>query len=80
MFPHMSVMVQIRNMPDGLHRTLKSRAALAGLSLSDYLLSELAATAELPTHEELWLRLAGRERVELPVSAADLVREARESR
>ena len=36
----MGRMVQIRNVPEGLHRQLKSRAALAGMSLSDYLLSE----------------------------------------
>jgi plasmid stability protein len=38
---HMTVMMQIRNVADALHRRLKSRAALAGMSLSDYLLSEL---------------------------------------
>jgi len=41
----MSVMVQIRNMPDDLHRRLKSRAALAGMSLSEYLLRELRHVA-----------------------------------
>ena len=38
---HMSKMIQIRNVPDDLHRRLKSRAALAGMSLSDYLLNEI---------------------------------------
>ena len=42
-------MIQIRNVPDPLHRKLKSRAALAGMSLSDYLLREIRAVAERPT-------------------------------
>jgi len=50
-------MIQIRNVPDELHRQLKSRAALAGLSLSDYLLNEVRAAAERPTIEELRVRL-----------------------
>jgi len=41
----MGKMVQIRNVPDALHRRLKSRAALAGMSLSDYLLSEILQVA-----------------------------------
>ena len=41
----MSTMIQIRNVPDALHRRLKSRAALAGMSLSDYLLSEIRDVA-----------------------------------
>jgi antitoxin FitA len=54
----MSVMIQIRNVPDALHRRLKSRAALAGMSLSDYLLAELRRIADWPTVEELRQRLA----------------------
>jgi antitoxin FitA len=57
---HMSVMIQIRSVPDALHRRLKSRAALAGMSLSDYLLAELRQIAEWPTVEELRQRLAQR--------------------
>jgi plasmid stability protein len=53
-------MVQIRNMPESLHRKLKARAALAGRSLSEYLLHEIRRVAERPTVEELRLRLAGR--------------------
>jgi antitoxin FitA len=54
----MSAMIQIRNVPDALHRRLKSRAALAGMSLSDYLLAELRQIADWPTVEELRQRLA----------------------
>jgi len=53
-------MIQIRNVPDPVHRKLKSRAALAGLSLSDYLLREVEAISDRPTVEELRDRLASR--------------------
>jgi plasmid stability protein len=54
----MSVMIQIRNVPGGLHRRLKARAALAGMSLSDYLLGEIRRVADRPTLEEMRARLA----------------------
>ena len=76
----MSVMVQIRNMPDGLHRRLKARAAEAGMSLTEYLLGELRRVAETPTREELLERLRGRAPVDLPESAADAVRAERGGR
>ena len=57
----MSKMIQIRNVPDGLHRRLKARAALEGRSLSDYLLEELRRMAERPTLQELRQRIAARE-------------------
>lgn len=56
----MSKMVQIRNVPDDLHRRLKARAALEGLSLSDYLLTEIRRSMERPTLQELRQRLAQR--------------------
>jgi antitoxin FitA len=56
----MPVMIQIRNVPETLHHRLKARAALAGKSLSDYLLAEITETAERPTVEELRARLAAR--------------------
>jgi hypothetical protein len=58
----MSKMIQIRNVPDDLHRKLKVRAAEAGMTLSDYLLSQ---TAEKPTLAEMMERLRQREPVEL---------------
>jgi plasmid stability protein len=76
----MSRMIQIRNVPDTLHRTLKSRAALAGMSLSDYLLNELRLIAERPTMEEMRRRLHQLEPVVLPESAADAVRAERAAR
>ena len=76
----MSRMIQIRNVPETLHRTMKARAAQAGMSLSDYLLAELRKIAERPTMDELRKRLQQREPVRLPVSAAQMVREERDSR
>ena len=60
---NMPKMIQIRNVPDELHRTLKVRAA--GIALSDYLLSEIEQIAEKPTLRELIDRLAHDEPVEL---------------
>ena len=73
-------MIQVRHVPDDVHRTLKSRAALAGLSLSDYVLAELRRMAQQPTMDEVLGRLADRRRPPLPVSAADVVREERDVR
>jgi antitoxin FitA len=61
----MSKMIQIRNVPDELHRALKVRAAQAGMTLSDYLLSEIEQIAEKPTLAEMMERLRRREPVEL---------------
>ena len=71
-------MIQIRNVPDALHRRLKSRAALAGMSLSDYLLSEIRQVAERPTIDELRARLDRRSTVSLSVEPADAVRAERD--
>ena len=76
---HMT-MIQIRNVPETLHRKLKSRAALAGMSLSDYLLAELGRMAEWPTPEELRQRLAQRSPTNPFPSPAEAVRAERDSR
>jgi antitoxin FitA len=72
--------LQIRNVPDDLSRILKSRAAAAGQSLSEYLLAELTRSAERPTIEELTERIKLRGRVETKTSAADILREERDAR
>ncbi|MCH2394989.1 MULTISPECIES: FitA-like ribbon-helix-helix domain-containing protein [Oceanibaculum] len=71
-------MIQIRNVPDTLHRRLKSRAALAGMSLSDYLLSELRHVAERPTLDELRERMRSRPETALPVTPAEALRAERD--
>ena len=76
----MSKMIQLRNVPDALHRTLKARAATAGMSLSDYLLAEIREIAERPTLTELRDRLHKREPVAVQLDTAHLVQEERAGR
>jgi len=77
---HMSKMIQIRNVPDAVHRTLKARAAMAGMSLSDYLLREIREFAEHPTLDEMRERMRRQKPVVLSTPAAQVIREARDSR
>ena len=53
-------LIQIRNVPDDIHRTLKVRAAAAGTSLSEYVLREVTRSARRPTPEELDARIRSR--------------------
>lgn len=76
----MSAMIQIRNVPNDLHRRLKARAALAGMSLSDYLLHEIRRVAERPSIEELRARLERRSPVAPSMPPAQAVRIERDSR
>jgi len=76
----MSRIIQIRNVPDALHRILKTRAALTGMSLSDYLLAEIKEIAERPTLAELRERLHKRQPVSAELETARMVREEREAR
>jgi len=76
----MPKMIQLRNVPDALHRSLKARAAMAGMSLSEYLLAEIKEIAERPTLAELRDRLHGRKAVTVSLDSARLVREEREAR
>jgi len=74
----MAKMIQLRNVPDELHRLLKARAALEGVSLSAYLLAEIHRNAERPTLRELRERLHQRTPVVPDVSPADLIRALRD--
>lgn len=76
----MPKMIQLRNVPDALHRSLKSRAAMAGMSLSDYLLVEIKEIAERPTLAELRERLNKRKPVAVHLDTARLVQEERDAR
>jgi plasmid stability protein len=76
----MATMIQQRHVPDDLHRKLKARAALAGMSLSEYLLREIRDIADRPTIAELRARLAERTPVRPRVSPARAVRAERDSR
>jgi len=77
---HMSKMIQLRHVPDELHRKLKARAAMEGLSLSDYLLREAERVVSYPSLAELRERLASREPFHPRVSPAKVVRAERERR
>jgi plasmid stability protein len=76
----MTKMIQVRNVPAELHRKLKSRAALQGMSLSDYLLREIQQIAERPTLQELAARLDTRTPVKYQISPARILREERSRR
>lgn len=76
----MPTMIQLRHVPDDLHRKLKARAAHAGMSLSDYLLREIREVAERPTIAELRARLAERTPVHPRVVPAKAVRRERDRR
>ena len=77
---NMSKMIQIRNVPDELHREVKVRAARAGMSLSEYLLREVRRVTEEPPVEDILARIAARERIHLDESPAAIIRAQREAR
>ena len=74
----MSKMIQVRNVPDSIHRALKAKAALAGKSLSDWILEELEVLAALPSEEELLQRLRETEPFEMKRSSAKIIRKDRD--
>jgi antitoxin FitA len=76
----MPKMIQIRHVPDDVHRKIKVRASLAGMTLSDYLRLEIERITALPTREEMLERLHGRQRVNLKKPAAELIRAERKSK
>lgn len=74
----MSKMIQLRHVPDDLHRKLKARAASEGLSLSDFLVREARRVAEQPTLEEIRSRVRARSVAEPRLSSARIIRGERE--
>ncbi len=76
----MPKMIQLRNVPDALHDKLRIRAALAGMSLSDYLQGQLARSAEQFSVAELRQRLDALEPVRVSETAADILRRERDIR
>ena len=75
----MKKMIQIRHVPESVHRALKAKSALAGKSLSDWILEELEALAVLPTEEELRERLSSAEPFAMRRSSADIIRKERDA-
>jgi hypothetical protein len=73
-------MIQVRNVPDRLHRELTRRAKRAGLSLTDYIQTLLEREVNRPPAMEVFDRIARRPKVNLERSAAELLREERQER
>ncbi|MFP5331681.1 MAG: FitA-like ribbon-helix-helix domain-containing protein [Acidimicrobiia bacterium] len=76
----MSRMIQIRNVPDELHREAKVRAARAGMSLSEFLLREIERALSYPPVEDLLARIESRPRPQLSETPAEAVRAERDAR
>lgn len=72
--------IQIRNVPPDVHRTMKERARRAGMSLQEYLVSELSESAATPTIQEWVDRVRKRKLIKLPVSSAEIIRAERDER
>jgi len=73
-------MVQIRNVPTEIHRLLKARAAIEGMSMSDYVLREVRKALDRPTRQEILERLQARPVRRLRRNAAAVIRAERDSR
>jgi len=73
-------MVQIRNVPTELHRRLKARAAIEGMSMSDYVMRELRKALDRPTRHEILERLRAQPVRRLERRAADVIRAERDAR
>ncbi len=76
----MTTMIQIRNVPDEIHRQVKARASLSGMSMSEFILQELKRVIERPSRDELLDRLAKLPGVEVEPSPEELIRTDRDSR
>ena len=74
----MAVMIQIRNVPEQIHRALKARSALLGKSLSDVILEELTRLTALPSAESLQQQLSEAEAFNMTRSSAALIRTERD--
>jgi antitoxin FitA len=77
---HMSKMIQIRNVPDHIHRLLKMRAVEAGMSLSEFLVREVSLIADRPSLNEILKCIKGRGSISFSETSASAVRAEREAR
>jgi antitoxin FitA len=76
----MGILIQVRDVPEDVHRRLKARAANGGVSLSEYVRTELERVAASPTPDELLDRLASRKPVRPRESSAEALRAVRDER
>lgn len=77
---HMNTMIQIRNVPETLHRRLKVRAAMEGVSMSRFVLREIERALERPSRRDLLEAIRAQPEIELDPPPADILREEREQR
>lgn len=77
---NMSKMIQVRDVPDPVHRTLKARAAREGMSLSDFIKRELERAAERPSMREWLEQTQSLKPLPTKKSAAQVIREMRDER
>ena len=76
----MTMMIQIRDVPEALHRRLKARAALEGMSMSRFVLREIERALERPSRREWIEAIRSQPEVELDISPADILRDQRNRR
>lgn len=76
--PGMGILLQIRDVPEDVHRTLKARAAASGTTLTEYVRAILARSASRPSPDELADRVRARGTVRLEKSSEELVRQLRD--
>ena len=77
---NMKMMIQIRNVPEPLHRRLKARAAIEGVSMSHYVLRAVERTLAHPSRQELLEAIRSQPRIHLDPPPAEILREERGSR
>ena len=75
-----TTMVQIRNVPVDFHRRLKSRAALEGMSMSDYILREMKKSLDRPSRADVLARIRARKTPKLSIDVAAVIRDGRDER
>lgn len=76
----MMSMIQVRNIPEGLQRRLKARAAMEGISMSAYVRRLIERAVERPSRKEVLDALRALPPIETDIPATEILREARESR
>lgn len=76
----MSTMIQIRNVPEAMHRRLKARAAMEGISMSRYVMSAIERALERPSRQEVLAAIRRQPQVILDQSPAEVLRAERDAR
>ena len=75
----MATVIQIRSVPEEIHRQVVERSALEGLTISEFLLREIRKALMKPPRAELLSRVASYPKLDLAARAAEIIREARDA-